>query len=64
MVQRIESHSTWRSSETRRSVIAVVLAAFNRADVMHGVASPLKGLKMTQSRPRLSSLIPNDEQAL
>lgn len=60
----IESHEGWRSAATRRSVIAVVLAAFNRAEEMHGVANPLKRLKKPQSTPRLDSLSKEDEQTL
>jgi integrase len=60
----IENHSGWRSLATHRSVIAIVLAAFNRAEEMHDVPSPLKGLKKPPSQPRLQSLSPADEQAL
>ena len=60
----IENHKTWRSSATHRSVIAIVLAAFNRAEEMHGVANPLKGLKKPAYRPRLESFSPEDEEAL
>ena len=43
-VQRwIESHTTWRSADTHRSVISVVKAAFNRAAEMYDVPNPLKG---------------------
>ncbi|MFH1919009.1 MAG: hypothetical protein ABIP48_03860, partial [Planctomycetota bacterium] len=48
--QWIDGHETWRSPATRRGVIAIVLAAFNRAEEMHGVANPLKGLKKPPSR--------------
>jgi len=60
----IESHATWRSTETHRGVIAVVLAAFNRADEMYGVANPIKGLKKPAPKPRLQSVCPEDEQTL
>lgn len=60
----IDRHTTWKSSETRRGVIAVVLAAFNRAEEMHGVANLLKGLKKPKPKPRLASFSPDDEQAL
>jgi len=60
----LESHTTWRSSATRRGVLAIVLAAFNRAEEMHGVANPLKGLKKPSSRPRLDSISGEDEKAL
>ena len=60
----IESHSGWRSLATHRSVIAIVLAAFNRAEEMHDVPNPLKGLKKPPSQPRLHSLSPEDEQSL
>ena len=60
----IESHSTWRSTETHRGVIAVVLAAFNRADDMVGIPNPIKGLKKPKPKPRLQSIGPEDEQTL
>lgn len=60
----IESHATWRSTETRRGVIAVVLAAFNRADDMYGIPNPIKGLKKPAPKPRLQSIGPEDEQTL
>jgi integrase len=60
----LEGHTGWRSPATHRSVIAIVLAAFNRAEEMHGVASPLKGLKKPASRPRLQSIGAKDEKAL
>ena len=59
----IESHETWRSPATHRNVIAVVLAAFNYAQQMHGVPHLLKGLKKPASRPRLHSLSSADEEA-
>lgn len=62
--QWLENHSTWRSSETHRSVIAIVLAAFNRAEEMHGIANPLKGLKKPRPKPRLHSFSPEDEKSL
>lgn len=60
----LESHETWRSSETHRSVISIVLAAFNRAEDMYNITNPLKGLKKPTSKPRLDSLSKEDEKAL
>ena len=60
----LDSHGTWQSPATQRSVIAVVLAAFNRAEEMFGITNPLKGLKRPKSEPRLASFTPEDEQAL
>lgn len=60
----IANHAGWRSLATHRSVIAIVLAAFNRAEAMHDVPSPLKGLKKPPSQPRLFSLSPQDEKTL
>jgi len=60
----IESHKTWRSPATHGGVIAVVLAAFNRAEEMYGIANPLKGLKKPRSNPRLHSLGKEDEEAI
>jgi len=60
----IEGHDGWRSLATHRSVIAIVAAAFNRAEAMHDVPNPLKGLKKPPSKPRLHSLSPEDEKAL
>jgi len=60
----LESHAGWRSQATHRGVIAIILAAFNRAEEMFDVPNPLKGLKKPASQPRLQSLSPEDEQAL
>ena len=59
----IDEHDTWKSSETRRGVIGVVLAAFNRAEEMFSIPNPLKSLKKPKPKPRLSSLSPEDEQS-
>jgi len=64
IVTWIDSHASWRSTETHRGVISVVLAAFNRAEEMFGVANPLKGLKKPTPKPRLQSISPEDEQVL
>ena len=60
----IDDHDTWKSSETRRGVIAVVLAAFNRAEDLFGIANPIKGLKKPKPKPRLASISPEDEKKL
>ena len=60
----IEGHAGWRSPATHRSVIAVILAAFNYAEDMFDVPNPLKGLKRPPSQPRLQSFSPEDEQAI
>jgi len=60
----IDGHDTWQSSETRRGVIAVVLAAFNRAQDMFGVPNPIKGLKKPKPQPRLALFTPEEEKAL
>jgi integrase len=60
----IEGHAGWRSQATHRSVIAIVLAAFNRAEELFDVPNPLKGLKKPPSQPRLQSFSPTEEQAL
>ena len=60
----LESHKGWKSTETHRSVISIVLAAFNRAEEMHGVPNPIKGLKKPKPKPRLQSINPEDEQAI
>ena len=54
----------WRSKATQRGVLAIVLAAFNRAEEMHDVPNPLKGLKKPVGQPRLASFSQEDEQAL
>jgi integrase len=59
----IEGHATWAPA-TRRNVIAIVLAAFNRAQAMHDVANPLRGLKKPSAQPRLHSLTDEDEAAM
>lgn len=60
----IEKHESWRSPATRSGVIAVVKAAFNRAEEMFSVPSPLKGLKKPKAEPRLASLTPEEEKTL
>lgn len=62
--QWIEKHKSWRSPATHRGVIAVVLAAFNRAEDAYGIPNPLKGLKRPRTEPRLASFTPAEEQAL
>lgn len=60
----ISSHPSWKSPTTHRSVITVVLAAFNYAAQNHDLPNPLKGLKKPAARPRLYSLTPDEEQAV
>lgn len=60
----LESHAGWRSTATHRSVLAIVLAAFNRAEEMSGVPNPLKGLRKPAAKPRLQSFSAEEEQAL
>lgn len=60
----VESHSTWRSADTHRSVISIVLAAFNWAEEMYDIPNPLQGLKKPTGNPRLQSIGPEDEQTL
>ncbi|MBA4020251.1 MAG: hypothetical protein C0483_24075 [Pirellula sp.] len=60
----LDGHAGWKSKATHRSAIAVVLAAFNRAEELHDVPSPLKGLKKPQSQPRLQSFSPDEEQMI
>jgi integrase len=60
----LEEHTGWRSPATHRSVLAIVLAAFNRAEHLFDVPNPLKGLKKPRSQPRLASFSAEDEQRL
>ncbi len=60
----LDNHPTWRSPATRSGVIAIVLAAFNRAAEMFGIPNPIKGLKKPKAEPRLASLTPEEEQAI
>lgn len=60
----IENHVNWKSPATHRSVISVVLAAFNYSQDNHEIANPLKGLKKPPSRPRLQSFTADDEKML
>lgn len=60
----IGNHAGWRSQATHRSVIAIALAAFNLAEEMFDVPSPLKGLKKPPATPRLHSLSADDEKEL
>lgn len=60
----IEGHAGRRSLAMHRNVIAIVLAAFNRAAEMFDVLNPLKGLKKPQSQPCLQSFSSDEEQML
>ena len=60
----VDRHETWRSPATRRGVLAVVQAAFNRSAELFGVPNPIKGLKKPTPEPRLASFTAEDEQAL
>ena len=60
----LESHPTWRSPATQRAVIAIVLAAFHRAEELHDVRHALVGLKKPAATPRLQSLPKEDEDTL
>jgi integrase len=60
----VESHPGWKSPATERSVLTIVIAAFNYCQDNHDVPSPLKGLKKPASKPRLHSLSKEDEEAL
>jgi integrase len=60
----VESHPTWRSPVTRRNAITVVLGAFNHAQEMYDVPSPVQGLKKPPQQPRLQSLSVEDEQTV
>jgi len=60
----IESHPKWKSPATHRSVISVVLAAFNYMQENNEIANPLKGLKKPKSEPRLLSFSREDEKSL
>jgi len=60
----VGQHPRWKSPATRRSVLSVVLAAFNYTQANFDIANPLKGLKKPPGRPRLQSLPPEDEQLL
>jgi hypothetical protein len=58
----VEGHKSWALA-TRRNVIAIILAAFNHAQTMHDVPSPLRGLKKPPPQPRLHSLSEAEEEA-
>lgn len=60
----IDKHESWRSPATRGGVISVVKAAFNRAEELFGVPSPLKGLRKPKTEPRLASFTPEEEKTL
>ena len=60
----IESQAAWQSQVTRRTAIAIVLAAFNYSRDMHDIEHRLKGLKKPPSRPRLHSFTAEDEAAI
>ena len=60
----VESHASWKSPASRRNAIAIVLAAFNRAQEDHGIANPIKGLKKPKATPRLQSFTQEEEEAI
>ena len=60
----VETHSTWKSSATRRFAIEAVMAAFNHAQNFYAVPNPLRGLSKPAQCPRLHSFSAEDEQAL
>ena len=60
----LQSHQGWKSSATHRGVLSIVLAAFNYADEMFHVVSPLKGLKKPRSVARLQSFSAQEERAI
>ncbi len=60
----VEKHTTWKSEDTQRGVLSVVMAAFNRAEEQFNVPNPLKGLKKPSGKPRLHSIGPVDEKVL
>ena len=60
----LESHAGWKSPASHRNAIAVVLAAFNRAQDDNGIPNPLKGLKKPKATPRLQSLTQEEEEAI
>jgi integrase len=60
----MDSHAGWKSPASYRNAIAVVLAAFNRAEDDHDVTNPLKGLKKPRSEPRLQSFTKEEEHSI
>lgn len=60
----LQSHQGWKSSATHRGVLSIVLAAFNYADEMFHVISPLKGLRKPPSVARLQSFSAQEERAI
>ncbi len=47
----VGQHPRWKSPATRRSVLSVVLAAFNYTQANFDIANPLKGLKKPHDCP-------------
>lgn len=64
IVHWVETHSSWKSTATRRFAMEAVLAAFSHAQRQFGIGNPLVGLKKPPQRPRLHSFSLDDEQAL
>ena len=60
----VDSHAGWKSAASHRNAIAIVLAAFNRAQEDYGVINPLKGLKKPKAEPRLQSFTKEEEEAI
>src|SRR6185295_4484732 len=57
-------HATWKSRVTHRTVITIVLAAFNYAQDEFEIPNPIKGLKKPTSQPRLHSFTKADELSI
>ncbi|MHC2066902.1 tyrosine-type recombinase/integrase [Bremerella sp. T1] len=64
ILEWVDQHETWKSPATRRCIIAVVMAAFNRVEETHGIVNPIKGIKLPKAEPRLTSFSPEDEKAI
>ncbi|WP_166821978.1 tyrosine-type recombinase/integrase [Thalassoroseus pseudoceratinae] len=60
----VVSHDSWKSPVTKRNAMTIVLGAFNHAQDMYDVRSPLTGLKKPPQKPRLHSIDPEEEALL
>ena len=60
----VDGKTGWKSPATERTVLTIVIAAFNYSQDNHDIPSPLKGLKKPASKPRLHSLPAADEETL
>jgi integrase len=60
----VDAHKGWKSPASVRSMLSIVIAAFNYCQDNFDVPNPLKGLKKPTAKPKLHSLSAEDEKAM